>query len=254
MTTLPLVRSGKSLFLLLRLILNKFRYFVLDALGYFGEQDYKSEICYWEYAFWNHVFNGGDLQSKLEYPRAIDEFAELTRDIFDVDKPRVLDLGSGPLSRLRDNTDGLEVYAVDPLAIEYSRLLKKYEIKSDIKLVKGTCEILGQVFRKEWFHIVYASNSLDHTMYPDLCIKQMYSMLKQYGVMYIESWVREGTQAEWKGLHQHNLVPIGDDLYLEEKDGCTKNITKDLSLKRVYFRMKKRQGKKWFSFAWQKLP
>lgn len=99
--------------------------------------------------------------------------------------------------------------------------------------------------------MVYASNSLDHTKNPDVCIKQMFGVLRLHGTMYIEGYVREGSHHGWKGLNQSDLIPFCPHLYLRRKGGEIQNITKNLSLRKIHY--KRKTEDRWFSIAWQKI-
>ena len=250
--TVNLVKSGNALLLFL-LLLNHVRLFVLAKLGYWEDQDFYSEIRLWNNLVGLITVDSGWIRHyRLEYPEPMDEFLKLVRTKFGIDKPEVLDVGSGPISRLREGTHKFKLYCLDPLAKEYSRILKMSKMKTDYQFVEGVCEELSRIFTKERFHLVYASNSLDHTRNPDMCIKQMFDVLRPYGILCIESYVSEGSHLGWYGLHQHDLMPVYSDLHLRRRKGEPQNITTNLSLRKIHFQRKTEE--RWFSIAWQKIP
>ena len=250
--SVKLIETGNS-FLLLGLMLNHFRLFVLGKLRYWGDQDLYSEIRLWTNLIGLiKVDKEWIAQYRLEYPKVLDRLVDLVRSEFRLDKLRALDVGSGPISKLREGREKLDLYCLDPLAREYCRLLKMSKMETNVRFIQGTCEELEQIFTKEQFHLVYASNSLDHTRDPRICMKQMFAVLKPYGVICVEGYVKEGSYLGWYGLHQHDLTPIRPNLYHSRKTGQTTNITQELSLREVHFQRSTDQ--RWFSMAWQKIP
>lgn len=248
--TLNLVRTRQTT-VLVRLLLNHVRLFILARLRYWGNRNFYSEI-----RLWNNIFGliSADRrwieQYRLEYPDDLDEFIGLLNARFRIDKPKVLDVGSGPISRLAKGIHKFELYCLDPLAREYDRLHRIIGMKVDFEFVEGNCEELDTIFRAESFHLVYASNSLDHTDNPALCIKCMSDMLKPDGVLFVESHEKEGSHHHWYGLHQYDLMLESPNLCLGTKNGTIQNITKNLPLKQIFFRRK--TGERYFTVAWQK--
>jgi len=248
--TLNLVRTRQTT-VLLRLLLNHVRLFILARLRYWGNRNFYSEI-----RLWNNIFGliSADRrwidQYRLEYPEDLEEFIDLLNARFQVHKSRVLDVGSGPISRLAKGIHKFELYCLDPLAGEYDRLHRITGMKVDFKFIEGNCEELNTIFRAESFHLVYASNSLDHTDSPALCIRCMSDMLKPDGVLFVESYEKEGSYHHWYGLHQYDLTLESPDLYLGTRNDGMQNITEDLPLKQIYFRRK--PGERYFRVAWQK--
>ena len=250
--SVKLIASGNIL-LLCGLMANHLRLFVLGKLRYWGDQGLYSEIRLWTNLIGLiSVSKTWIAQYQLEYPEALDRLIDLVKLEFKVDRLKALDVGSGPISRLRDGRDKLDLCCLDPLAGEYRRLLKMSKMEVNARFVQGTCEEMDQIFAKDQFHLVYASNSLDHTRDPRMCIRQMFAVLKPYGVLCIEGYVREGSHLGWYGLHQHDLIPIRSDLHLAGREGKTTNITRNLSLREVHFQ--RSMDQRWFSMAWQKIP
>lgn len=239
--------------MLFQLLLNHVRLFVLSKLRYWGNKDFYSEI-----RLWNNIVGLITIdkqwitQYRLEHPQDIDQFIDILKQTFCTDSLKVLEIGSGPISKLRDGIGDFELYCLDPLASEYVRLHKIVKMKTNFKFIHGTCEELCQTLRKELFHMVYACNSLDHTEDPALCLEGMYSVLKPYGLLYVESHESEGSHLAWYGLHKYDLTPRNSDLYLGTKDGKVQNLTERLLLKKIYFQRKPEA--RWFSIVWQKMP
>jgi ubiquinone/menaquinone biosynthesis C-methylase UbiE len=247
-----LVKSG-NLRILILLMLNHVRLIVLSRLRYWGKQDFYSEI-----RLWNNIVGLITIdrkwaaQYRLEYPQEINQFIHQLKQTFPQENLRVLEIGSGPISKLREGTADFELYCLDPLASEYTRLHRIVKMKTNFKFIQATCEDLCQTSRKALFHLLYACNSLDHTDNPALCLEGMYNMLKPRGLLYVESHESEGSRLGWYGLHKFDLTPKGADLYLGTKDGKVQNITAKLSLKKIYLRRTPKE--RLFSIVWQKIP
>ena len=150
--------------------------------------------------------------------------------------PRLLELGSGPVSLLAWGVEqGLfDLTAVDPLAGEYERLMRQNGCMYPVKPVEGFGENLTGLFAPSTFDIAYASNALDHTASPRRCLEELTRVVGDGGVMYFEGFVREGTNAGWQGLHQHDLVPEDGHLVDYARDGSRTVLTEALGLERVH--------------------
>jgi len=83
------------------------------------------------------------------------------------------------------------------------------------------------------FDVVYSSNALDHTTAPRLCVEQMTARLRPGGLLLLEGLAREGSQAQWAGLHQHDLFPESGSLIHESRDGTRADLTSGLPLRCV---------------------
>ena len=121
--------------------------------------------------------------------------------------PRVLDVGSGPLSMLaHGHRQGiLRLTAADPLAMKYYDLLKKYNHSANCALVECRGEDLVHCFGPNTFDLVWIHNALDHSQDPAKVVRQMTAVLRSGGYLVIQGWTREGTTELWNGLHQHDL-------------------------------------------------
>jgi SAM-dependent methyltransferase len=121
--------------------------------------------------------------------------------------PKVLDVGSGPISILSfgDQQSYFDLVSVDPLADKYEDLLNKYKFKRSNKLVRGFGEDLTNLFGLNVFDLIWMYNALDHCQNPQLVFKELVNVLKQGGYLFIQGQSREGTATGWKGLHHHDL-------------------------------------------------
>jgi SAM-dependent methyltransferase len=145
-------------------------------------------------------------------------------------QPDVLELGSGPVSLLAWGVEErlFHLTAVDPLADEYARLMAGCSYP--VKPVMGFGERLSGLFPPSSFDLAYSSNALDHTRNPRECMRQLAMMVKDGGILYCEGFLREGTNAEWEGLHQHDLVPEDGHLVAYDITGQRAVVTEALGL------------------------
>jgi SAM-dependent methyltransferase len=141
--------------------------------------------------------------------------------------PRLLEVGSGPVSLLIDGveTGEIDVLAVDPLGDQYAKLLSDRGMDYPIKPVRGFAEGLSSVFSPATFDMVYSSNALDHAMSPDSCFRQIIHVTKPGGGVFLEGFVDEGTNGDWHGLHQHDLFIQGKSLVHRSRGGKVANLS-----------------------------
>ena len=104
--------------------------------------------------------------------------------------------------------------AVDPLAEDYKR-----EFNGGDFLVQGMGEDVGDMFPADSFHLVYASNAIDHCVDPQKVITGVSVVLKRGGVFIVCGNVREGTRSGWKGYHKNDLWVDGGRLMRCGRDG-----------------------------------
>ena len=202
-----------------------------------SKADYDSEISFWEDAIAGKKIEWVEkalnpATSKDVFPQRLRSYVEKSDK-----KLKLLDVGSGPVSPLVWGIEMnlLEVVAIDPLADSYNNLLKKLNYSYPIVPIKCYGEDILDHFEIESFDIVYCANALDHAMSPKRCIDNIYNVLKKDGIIYLTGYIKEGTNAKWSGLHQHDLVPENGQLVHYDQKGKMTNLTKDLAgLKCIY--------------------
>ena len=123
-----------------------------------------------------------------------------------------LDVGSGPVSRLRWGTlEGLlHVTAVDPLLDMYDVLLAYHgfdrlpAIRVERPIATGA-EGLSRYVAPESLEFACCFNTLDHVEDPSLVIEEMSRVLRPGGSLALEFATREGTRQNWHQLHKFDL-------------------------------------------------
>jgi len=131
---------------------------------------------------------------------------------------RILDVGSGPLTRLGKRWDDklIEITATDPLADEYNKIFGNLGIVPLVAPVKIKGEELSSAFQSNYFDLAYASNSLDHAINPLEVIRQMISLVKLGSSVYLWHFVDSGINERYKGLHQWNFSRSHQDLIIHD--------------------------------------
>lgn len=200
-----------------------------------ADEKYREEIDWWEQilspenrADWMKAAIDPELRASQFPPRLAEAIAERATAA----PANVLDVGSGPLSPLASAVDQgtIAVTAVDPLADRYQDLLSKYGIDYPVKPMRCRGEDIDRRFGEAAFDVVYSRNALDHSDDPPRCIKNMVSVLKPHGVLYLEGFVLEGSTNRWEGLHQWDFSLREADLFCANRHDETVNMTAGLSL------------------------
>ena len=187
-----------------------------------------------EITFWTDYLRdkGGqwpeDFRMRLDPLRVMQE--KISMILPKTKNPVIIDAGSGPFSVIGRNLDGkqVKIRAVDPLAREYEKLIKKFGITTPDNLIRGRVEDLSRIFGHNYADIVYMHNALDHCSDPVKGIRQMLSVVKPGCVVMLEHNVNEAEKAQYSGLHQWNVSSEGNDLILWNRD-YRLNITRIVS-------------------------
>ena len=120
---------------------------------------------------------------------------------------RILDVGAGPVTELGAQWEGreVEIVAVDPLADPYAELLKKYSICPPVRTINGAGEHLARQFGPESFHFVYARNSLDRSLDPIECYRQILQVLRPGCSLVSLHEANNGERNNYEGVNQWNF-------------------------------------------------
>lgn len=180
-------------------------------------------LCVTEWYFWANLLRPGNRKlwvdeiiepktSKKYFPESLLPYIEEVRA--KQGQVRILEIGCGPLSILSWGvSQGLfALTAIDPLAEEYISILKKYGISYPVKPIKCLGEDLLKVFPRESFDIVYSQNALDHVIDVSRCMENIYGVLKDEGILFLQGFIKEASHKNWIGLHQHDLAPVNGKL------------------------------------------
>ena len=182
------------------------------------------EVQYWRSLFdrsfpnqnWVSAFHER-LSTNTNFPHHL---GQLVNHI-DSDIIRVLDVGSGPISRLGTLSDNreIEITAIDPLAEHYGRLFDEFGIVPRLRTSNGCAERLSELFPKNYFDLIYCRNALDHSYDPLLGIFEMVRVCKIDSYCWLQHAINEGENQSYRGLHQWNFSPRGTDLIISGRPG-----------------------------------
>ena len=181
-----------------------------------------------ELNFWDYILESkggewpGDFQRRMDPDSQVDDFM---RDKLPK-SAQVLDVGAGPLTTVgkRRGEDRITITAVDPLARDYDRLLRKHGIVPPVKTILGFGEGLYEQFGSNRFDLVNAQNSVDHSDNPMQVILEMIAVTKPGGWVTLLHHRNEGERQGYRGMHSWNFNMVGDDLMLW-KNGHVHNVT-----------------------------
>jgi SAM-dependent methyltransferase len=172
--------------------------------------------------------------------------------------PKVLDIGSGPVSMLSRSFTGerVELHAADPLAIDYLQLWDPSQYKGLVLPVASAVEELTQTFGTSVFDITHIRNALDHAANPLIGLDEMLKVTKPGGFLIVHGFANEAIEENWQGFHQWNLCwAEGNDFTISGKGGVTHSLTKFFGerarIMRPWMRFPE-NGKPWCGFIAQK--
>jgi SAM-dependent methyltransferase len=172
---------------------------------------------------------------RLEWPAWIEPHLETVRGRFQAPRPRVLEVGSGPLSTLAwgQEAGALDAVAADPLADAYRGLLDRHGIAFPLapRAVEG--EALDRAFDRGSFHLVYARNSLDHVRDVHRCFEAIASVLAPGGRLCVEGPSWEGMRQSYDGLHGFDFSARAGALRCTDRTGRERLDLASLPLRTV---------------------
>jgi SAM-dependent methyltransferase len=130
------------------------------------------------------------------------------------DTVTILEIGSGPITHLGYTHPGkdIRITPVDPLAAEYTALLKRSGVTAPVRSVNGDGEGLLRQFARDSFDLAWASNALDHCYDPVLVIRNLLAVVKVGHSVVLRHYRNEGVSAEYDGMHQWNFDHRDGDL------------------------------------------
>jgi SAM-dependent methyltransferase len=176
-----------------------------------------------EIDFWKRWLETQGLQWPDVYAYRIDPRAELQSYIADLlkdvhGKPKILDVGAGPMTSLGKLFKGseIELVATDALADEYMKL----PFPDGLPLVRTIMcfsESLSEKFGSE-FDVTHACNTIDHSYDPINAIKEMIKVTKSGGYIFTDHAANEAIKENWVGFHQWNFCVDSGDLIISNKE------------------------------------
>ncbi|MDD4157593.1 MAG: glycosyltransferase, partial [Candidatus Cloacimonetes bacterium] len=179
-----------------------------------------------EQKFWHNWINSAGGRWQTSFINRTNPDFEISPQIQDIlnkiskKKIQILDVGSGPLTKLGKKMQGKEIFItpIDPLADDYNSFLKSAGIIPIVQTIKGTGEDLSKQFINQKFDFIYCSNALDHSIDPAKVITEMIEVLDDDGYIYLEHNVNEAENQQYVGFHQWNLQNIEGEFVIWNKE------------------------------------
>lgn len=176
-----------------------------------------SEIKFWDNLFASKGRNGGDPEI-FQYRINPKCPFQISKDL-ESENSRVLDVGSGPYSRLGYiyNDRMVDLTLVDPLAYVYKKLECKYGFDFVVSPRTGLVECLSLLLPRNQYDLVHMSNSLDHSFDPVEGIKQLLYVTRVGGKVILRHHNNVAEEEGYEGLHQWNLTTQDDHFIIWNK-------------------------------------
>jgi hypothetical protein len=173
-----------------------------------------------EIQFWSNWFKTKGGQWSDDYAYRMSEFPlfslhqHLNESI--IWPPKVLDVGSGPVSPLGIATakGNVDLRACDPLALLYAELFEEYNVSPYVLPEFAYAEALTDRYQRNYFDIVHMSNALDHSFMPLAGIISMLEVTKIGGFVYLCHAENEAENENYQGFHQWNVTEVEGHLHI----------------------------------------
>jgi hypothetical protein len=186
-----------------------------------------------EIFFWQRLYNEYS-KSKVkpiwwDISNSVDKSPEVLQILVDLkgkfgSNLTIIDVGSGPVTSFFEKIDVRKnkIICVDPLAKIYNDLNIKYKINQEA-IIQGYGEKLHEIFPAKSAHFILTQNAIDHSTNPKSCVDEMLNLLVDGGILCMYGFVKEGTAANWLGLHQWDIMPLNGTLCLSNRDQSINN-------------------------------
>jgi len=192
----------------------------------------KGEVQFWRnWLSKKGMYWPDDFRARLDPDRPLEGHLAPYLDRVDAERIRLLDVGSGPLTKLGKThpSKRLEITATDLLAEDYDRLLAEFAIVPPVRTVYADAERLVAQFGADAFDIVHAQNCIDHTADPFRAIEQMVAVAKPGGYVVLYHAENEGQREQYNQLHQWNFTCEDGAFIIRDRTGRTVNVTHRLA-------------------------
>ncbi len=170
------------------------------------ENGLSEELYYWDAWLEGRLLNAEERAFRLSSNRP---FPWWVKPLIpkQADEVRILDVGAGPVTELGAFWEGreVEIVAVDPLAEPYGELLKKYSVNPPVRTINGSGEQLVRQFGEDAFHFVFARNSLDRSVEPIECYREIIRVLRPGCSLVTLHEANNGEKNNYEGVNQWNF-------------------------------------------------
>ena len=192
----------------------------------------KGEVGFWRnWLSTKGMYWPEDFRARLDPDHPIGGHLAPFVDRVDAEYVRILDVGSGPLTKLGKThpSKRLEITATDFLAEDYDRLLGELGIVPPVRSVYADAERLVERFGENAFDIVHGQNCIDHTADPHRAIDQMVAVTRPGGWVVLYHAENEGQREKYNQLHQWDFTCEEGAFIIRDRLGRTVNVTDRLA-------------------------
>jgi len=192
----------------------------------------KGEVEFWRnWLSTKGMYWPDDFRARLDPDRPLGGHLAPYVDRVDAADVRILDVGSGPLTKLGKThpSKRLEITATDLLADDYDRLLAELGVVPPVRTIYADAERLVERFGDGAFDIVHAQNCIDHTADPHRAIEQMVAVTKPGGWVVLYHAENEGQREQYNQLHQWNFTCEQGAFVIRDRLGRAVNVTQRLA-------------------------
>jgi SAM-dependent methyltransferase len=170
---------------------------------------------------------------RQNYPNYVEPELEALRDISGTARLRALDIGCGPISRLRWGAlaGRLEIAGVDPLNDLYDAILARHGLDAlpEIRPSRRFNALAEEVqFGDEKFPFVYTNNALDHTRDLLRSMRTIVDVLAPNGIALFLCHTKEGIRQSYSGLHKYNIWYEDEILRYSAADTTPRDLLQDV--------------------------
>lgn len=196
-----------------------------------------AEISHWNHVFYKYTTDSNSylhqyVKKRLDVELPLHQNVQLLVDSIDKQEISILDVGSGPVPFLgRKSTKKIKLTAADYLAESYYQLYHQYNLYPPTIPKPIDASKLSLFFDLDYFDIVYARNSIDHTFDPIKCIQEMIKVSNRYVIL--EHKLNEGMIENYQGLHQWNFFIKNSKFYISDKYGNEFCVNDYISCKKI---------------------
>jgi SAM-dependent methyltransferase len=167
----------------------------------------------YEIDFWEQWFATKGDRWPEDFTSRLDPNREANPALFaglDVEAPKVLDIGAGPMSffGLRLKGKPIKLSACDPLAPLYADMATRHGVDRPVKTASAFAEDLSAFYPRGEFDLAFCRNALDHSFDPVRGIEEMLLVVRPGGRVALLHYINEAEKNRYDGLHQWNFDVI----------------------------------------------
>ena len=197
-------------------------------------RDYANEL-----SFWSNFIDSKDpwidqmLCNDLKFNKELEDVCIMHFD--NGSSLKICDVGCGPVSSIgyKSNFFTINIIGVDPLIIEYNKLLKEHNYTRPFISIAYDAEKLIEIFGENIFDVVHSRNSLDHTEDPISAIQNCYDICKKNGLLFFRFMNNEANNAGFTGLHQWNFTNIDSDIRISNNKNNIYSLKEILNIENI---------------------